>query len=231
MTEPAYTALDLSRLVRLYAALSPPTPSMMPCPPFPTPEYLARTDHQAKLFDLLAPLDNLENVRGNSLTTGCRWKYAFWKRVIGVIEQTQSEGALPGLEDEEVDTRILLHYISLQRSMNSEFRDQSTPEIRRYFYGPLGDRSAWRCVSLMEDKASISKGTTGLRSWGASVCLANYLLSNPALLVDRQVVLELGSGTGLVGILADQISVAERRTVYLTDVDPFVLERLNQNVE
>ncbi|EGG08009.1 uncharacterized protein MELLADRAFT_105471 [Melampsora larici-populina 98AG31] len=62
-----------------------------------------------------------------------------------------------------------------------------------------------------------------------SVCLANHLISNPDVLSHQKVVLELGSGTGLVGIVAHQLSVGA--TVYLTDVDLLVLERLNRNVE
>ncbi|KAH9811578.1 hypothetical protein DFH28DRAFT_981387 [Melampsora americana] len=157
-----YSALDLSRLVRLYAALSPSHPRIMPSPPFPTENYLVRTCHQAELFAALSPLDDVPDPAVSSYTKACRWKYAFWKRIIQVIENTSTEGISPESEEEGLDEQILLHYISLQRS------DQpATVDILRYFYGPLNNRSEWKCAMLMEDKASISKGTTGLRSWGA----------------------------------------------------------------
>jgi hypothetical protein len=63
-----------------------------------------------------------------------------------------------------------------------------------------------------------------------SVCLANHLILNrAALLHDHAVsVMELGSGTGLVGLVAHQLNPANR--VCLTDCNPVVLDRLEANV-
>lgn len=95
---PDYSALDLSRLVRHYAALSPSNPRMMASPPFPTEKYLVRTRHQAELFAALSPLDVTPDSAVSLDTKACRWKYAFWKRIIQVIETTSAEGISPDSE-------------------------------------------------------------------------------------------------------------------------------------
>ena len=61
-----------------------------------------------------------------------------------------------------------------------------------------------------------------------------YLYVNPALLANKSV-LELGSGTGFLGLIAADIQVGHRGTtspvLYLTDVNEGVLKRCHENMQ
>lgn len=55
-------------------------------------------------------------------------------------------------------------------------------------------------ITLRESNSFVSEGTTGLCTWEAALALADYLLEHPNQLQGKNV-LELGAGTGLLGIL------------------------------
>lgn len=67
---------------------------------------------------------------------------------------------------------------------------------------------------------------TGLTIWDGSIVLAKYLEANPAIVVNKAV-LEVGSGTGIVGIVAGLIGA--NRSV-LTDLQ-YTLKNLQHNVD
>jgi protein-lysine N-methyltransferase EEF2KMT len=70
----------------------------------------------------------------------------------------------------------------------------------------------------------VSGGTTGLRTWEASFLLSEWVLSQK---VEGMNILELGAGTGLVGILA-----AKRGAhVMLTDGSEAVVSKLDENLK
>ncbi|MBW0500350.1 hypothetical protein O181_040065 [Austropuccinia psidii MF-1] len=211
----------LSLLLRLYACLSPSNPNQIESPPFPPNQWLCRHDNQVELFNLLVIDHPLLKNQGKN------WKISFWKRVISAIEKAFLE--IEEIQEEEIDERILEYYISLQSSTIEPSLEANlkATEILTYFYGGSKDCTSWRRINLLENKLSIGNGTTGLKSWGASVCLANYLILHPEIL-DQVAILELGSGTGLLGIVAHQLNPAN--AVYLTDCNPLVLERLKQNI-
>jgi hypothetical protein len=66
---------------------------------------------------------------------------------------------------------------------------------------------------------------TGLVSWDGAVALAKYFEKFPELLSSKRV-LELGSGTGIVGIAAHFLGAG---SVRLTDL-PYAMENLNTNL-
>uniref|UniRef100_A0A3Q2CF96 Eukaryotic elongation factor 2 lysine methyltransferase n=1 Tax=Cyprinodon variegatus TaxID=28743 RepID=A0A3Q2CF96_CYPVA len=82
-------------------------------------------------------------------------------------------------------------------------------------------------VSLLENVALISEGTTGLVTWEAALHLAEWALENQQLFSGRSV-LELGSGVGLTGI-AVCCSCDPLRFVF-SDCHPAVLQKLRENV-
>ncbi|XP_056144264.1 protein-lysine N-methyltransferase EEF2KMT isoform X1 [Lampris incognitus] len=82
-------------------------------------------------------------------------------------------------------------------------------------------------VSLSENVAVISEGTTGLVTWEAALCLAEWALHNQQNFTGRTV-LELGSGVGLTGITVCR-SCKPSRYVF-TDCHPGVLQKLKANV-
>ncbi|KAK7686700.1 hypothetical protein QCA50_010300 [Cerrena zonata] len=90
-------------------------------------------------------------------------------------------------------------------------------------------------ATLLESRTTIEGGTTGLKTWPASLTLASYLIKNPDIVRNKRV-LELGCGAGLLGIVAAtvQSSRTERGTqtsITLTDVRPDVLERCQHNFQ
>ena len=67
---------------------------------------------------------------------------------------------------------------------------------------------------------------TGQILWPAASLLANYVASNPSILLSCSCALELGAGLGLVGLLA-----AQTCPVVLTDHNEVVLRVLSRNAE
>lgn len=99
------------------------------------------------------------------------------------------------------------------------------PDVVEY---PLGPGT---CVSIKECPSLISGlGTTGLRTWEGALFLASELLQNKHYqesLVDHTV-LELGCGTGLLGI--SLLLNPKVTKVYLTDGDSQLLDTLGANM-
>ncbi|XP_043945721.1 protein-lysine N-methyltransferase EEF2KMT-like [Protopterus annectens] len=82
-------------------------------------------------------------------------------------------------------------------------------------------------VTLCESIAAISEGTTGLVTWEAALCTAEWSIENPHLFSDRTV-LELGSGAGLTGIVL--CKTCHPRKYIFTDCHPSVLQGLRKNI-
>ena len=78
-------------------------------------------------------------------------------------------------------------------------------------------------VKLVENKAIISNGTTGLVTWPPSLAIIEYLLRNR--ISKGLKVLELGSGSGLLAIVLSLLDCQ----VTATDHHPTVLERIENN--
>ncbi|EEB06495.2 methyltransferase [Schizosaccharomyces japonicus yFS275] len=86
----------------------------------------------------------------------------------------------------------------------------------------LGDYN----VKINEDKNVLVKdGTTGLRTWEASMALAEYLYKHPVQSGSK--IVELGAGTGLVSILCAKMGAS----VLATDGDERVCNDLQRNAE
>ena len=86
----------------------------------------------------------------------------------------------------------------------------------------LPGREEW--IRIKEDTASISQGTTGLKTWQASLALVEYLVEHPDLIRGKRV-LELGSGCGLLGLSCYRLGAR----VTLTDYPDLVLDRIIEN--
>ena len=67
----------------------------------------------------------------------------------------------------------------------------------------------------------------GLRTWEASLHLAQYLFESPEI-VRGKTIMELGAGTGLVSLLC--AGVLGSRHVLTTDGLPHVMESLEKNI-
>ncbi|ORX64279.1 hypothetical protein BCR32DRAFT_273162 [Anaeromyces robustus] len=89
------------------------------------------------------------------------------------------------------------------------------------------DKSCNNIIKLLEDKSMISKGTTGLRTWEASLRLSEYFIQNPKICKNKNII-ELGAGIGLLSLICAKLGA---KTVLATDVNCDVLQRLQQNIE
>ncbi|XP_051988106.1 protein-lysine N-methyltransferase EEF2KMT [Xyrauchen texanus] len=87
---------------------------------------------------------------------------------------------------------------------------------------PTGD-----AVSLAENVALISEGTTGLVTWEAALYLAEWALENTHIFKNKTV-LELGSGVGLTGIVTCRSSSLNK--YIFSDCHQAVLQRLKNNI-
>ncbi|XP_072298794.1 protein-lysine N-methyltransferase EEF2KMT [Eucyclogobius newberryi] len=82
-------------------------------------------------------------------------------------------------------------------------------------------------VTLQENVAVISEGTTGLVTWEAALFLAEWALDNQQYFNNRAV-LELGSGVGLTGITV--CSSCRPSEFIFSDCHPRVLHKLRENI-
>ncbi|XP_019629577.1 PREDICTED: uncharacterized protein LOC109473885 isoform X2 [Branchiostoma belcheri] len=71
---------------------------------------------------------------------------------------------------------------------------------------------------------------TGLRLWPSARILSMYLAAHPEVLASAETILELGSGSGLVGIAAAKLC-GQPGKVVMTDHNENVLELLQENID
>ncbi|GAA5970947.1 hypothetical protein JCM21900_000681 [Sporobolomyces salmonicolor] len=177
-------------------------------------------------------------------TEGARgWKKVFWRRVVKGIEAGFDERRTRGDEqvaDEEVHPDILEAMVDLLSTPGSS-SGSAAPGVstRTYYWGELRKpRAQLNALKTREEGRMISGGTTGLRTWQACIALANHFLADPSPLLRARRTVELGSGIGLLSLIAAKLhadatdpllEVAAR--IIATDVDEKVLDMLQGNVE
>ncbi|CUS10097.1 unnamed protein product [Tuber aestivum] len=152
---------------------------------------------------------------------------------------------------QEIDERLLSLYTRLLSSLPSP--SSTTPFLptskENVTYtlppSPFSGRSIGQPITLFESRALISgSGTTGLRTWEAALALAEYLIlshlgrfysfpgaavvAGERLVEEAGSVLELGAGTGLVGIVAARLGAGR---VVVTDGDEVVCDDLKAGLE
>jgi len=89
------------------------------------------------------------------------------------------------------------------------------------------DKECNNIIRILEDKSMISKGTTGLRTWEASLRLSEYFIQNPELCKGKNII-ELGAGIGLLTLICAKMGA---KSVIATDVNADVIQRLHENIE
>lgn len=99
--------------------------------------------------------------------------------------------------------------------------ERQDEDVLGYMVGPT---TIW----LKENPHIISgQATTGLRTWEAAVYLTHYLWHHQDDIIDRRV-LELGAGTGLVGLLIAKWGVADE--VFISDGTSSLIERMGDSM-
>ncbi|KIK70540.1 hypothetical protein GYMLUDRAFT_32580 [Collybiopsis luxurians FD-317 M1] len=243
---------DIFTLLQNYASLTPLR--FIQFPP-----KISFSDMNSNLVDFI-----LLNPLLQKYPPSKQYQRSFWKAAISHLETLLAES---NGEDEEIDPRILDHYLSilpssgpLSGSSSAELRDQICD--RGLPLGEMPSRSFvthfWRLdlvqesisgvvnladyqsSSVEESRTMIERGTTGLRTWFASHMLARYLMQNTSI-VEGKRLLELGSGTGFLGIIAASLqqlqlnskktTLLESSSVWLTDVNEEVLTQCRRNVQ
>lgn len=139
------------------------------------------------------------------------YQQKFLKKLISKVEE---QGGHFGLNED-----LILHYNKLLSQLASDITPQQTCFKTFIFTDEI-------YITIKEDQYKITQGTTGLRLWGASLRLIWHLLQDSAF-VRHKNVLELGSGTGLLGLSCMLMGAA---SVLLTDCNQLVLQRLEENV-
>ncbi|NXL33749.1 EF2KT methyltransferase, partial [Glaucidium brasilianum] len=109
-------------------------------------------------------------------------------------------------------------YDTLADILNEE---ESTHCYKNYLL-PRGE-----CVTLSENVAIISGGTTGLVTWDAAFHLAEWAMEASEVFSNRTV-LELGSGIGFTGIAI--CKTCNPKTYIFSDYHPCVLKQLTENI-
>ncbi|MFS8111676.1 50S ribosomal protein L11 methyltransferase [Rhizobium jaguaris] len=95
----------------------------------------------------------------------------------------------------------------------------SIPEIRLHRAGPQS--GLWRLAEQNPEFGS----PYWAHHWGGGLVLARYLLDQPDTVAGRRV-LDLGAGSGIVGIAAAKAGAAE---VIAADVDPYAIAAIGLN--
>uniref|UniRef100_A0A6J0ULK2 Protein-lysine N-methyltransferase EEF2KMT n=1 Tax=Pogona vitticeps TaxID=103695 RepID=A0A6J0ULK2_9SAUR len=110
----------------------------------------------------------------------------------------------------------------LYEALGEVLTAKETTHCYKSYLLPSGD-----AVTLRENVAIISQGTTGLVTWDAGLYLAEWALQNPSIFCNRNI-LELGSGIGLTGIVV--CKACGPKTYTFSDHHPCVLQQLSENI-
>lgn len=223
---------DTFQLLKSYALLAPISRLCFPSP--------YTDDLQKEFIDQFILSKHFQ-----TYTPAPSYQRLFWKWVIKCIEE----------QGEEVEEFIYSYYLSLPSSSQSRILVSSAPPSPSYItYFWEGSRGLYPVYSkrqycpedcnkctLFESRSIIESGTTGLRTWAASLVLAEFLVSNKELLGKARI-LELGSGIGFLGIIVARLQIEcmedayigslspdECPSLYLTDLNERVLLRCEDN--
>ncbi|XP_073503900.1 protein-lysine N-methyltransferase EEF2KMT [Phyllobates terribilis] len=109
-------------------------------------------------------------------------------------------------------------YSALAEILNSE----DSAVCYKSYCLPTGD-----LVTLSENVAMISGGTTGLVTWEAALSLAEWAIENNEIFNNRTI-LELGSGVGLTGLVICKSCYPKKYT--FSDCHQKVLQQLKENI-
>uniref|UniRef100_A0A915EDY1 FAM86 N-terminal domain-containing protein n=1 Tax=Ditylenchus dipsaci TaxID=166011 RepID=A0A915EDY1_9BILA len=138
-------------------------------------------------------------------------------------ERTLLKSVIAKLELCKLEASDSLYSRLCEAMVSAEGEDQ-------FFHRVFLDVENDQCFVIRENCQQISNGTTGLATWHASICMAEFLRLGLSQVKNKQLnVLELGSGCGLAGICAGRY-ISRLSNLVLTDGNSEVLARLKQNV-
>uniref|UniRef100_A0A6P7G9R3 Protein-lysine N-methyltransferase EEF2KMT-like n=1 Tax=Diabrotica virgifera virgifera TaxID=50390 RepID=A0A6P7G9R3_DIAVI len=146
-----------------------------------------------------------------------KYQKLFLKYILDKLESLQAASEID-LEESTIHDDLYSAYGRLVAAGDSVEKN--------YKHYSLGKE--YKVITLKESNSLISDGTTGLRTWQASLALSEWIIQNSNSF-KQQTVLELGSGVGLTGLVLN--NVCQTKTIYLTDCHEAVLKTLCENVK
>uniref|UniRef100_A0A8D0KSI7 FAM86 N-terminal domain-containing protein n=1 Tax=Strix occidentalis caurina TaxID=311401 RepID=A0A8D0KSI7_STROC len=114
-----------------------------------------------------------------------------------------------------------------RRCFLTELIKKVKPRVLPTFFQALILIPTGECVTLSENVAIVSGGTTGLVTWDAALHLAEWAAETSVVFSNRTV-LELGSGIGFTGIAI--CKTCNPKTYIFSDYHPCVLKQLTENI-
>ncbi|KAL7979084.1 hypothetical protein Chor_015108 [Crotalus horridus] len=111
----------------------------------------------------------------------------------------------------------------LYEALGDVLKTEETTHCYKNYLLPPGD-----AITLRENVAIVSQGTTGLVTWDAGLYLAEWALENSEVFRSRRI-LELGSGIGLTGIAI--CKACHPREYIFSDHHGGVLQQLSENIQ
>ncbi|WFD42871.1 hypothetical protein MPSI1_001521 [Malassezia psittaci] len=220
--------------------------------------YDARLSPNSKKFPwpehkgLIASQDGLDSVlypERDPISASDDYNRSFLKHLISqtelAINQTsEAEQVVIGKEKQDwaVNEQLLeryVHLLSQPQSNQDTLIGAPVPQpiyLRHHFPASNGvddfvlGKSA--SIILHEEGVAISQGTTGLKTWEASYRLGAYLIeSQEQLQPEATAFLELGSGSGFLGMVLARLVGCSAARIALTDLEGNVLERLSETIK
>ncbi|KAJ3556707.1 hypothetical protein NM688_g1877 [Phlebia brevispora] len=219
----------LVNVLRGYAALAPTRSLSFPA------ELTFEVVHSFLLNDILL------NPLFTTYPPSPQYQVVFWKWALNNLEKLiDSEVYMfpPKVrwwlimpKDHEIDTQLYEHYVSLIPTTSPQTVGVKPP-IPSYVTYFWESNSGFKTATLLESRTTIETGTTGLKTWLASLVLAQFLITNPELVRSTRV-LELGCGVGLLGMIIANLQLSPEYSgghLYLSDVNAEVLDRCKNNL-
>ncbi|KZT57895.1 hypothetical protein CALCODRAFT_508470 [Calocera cornea HHB12733] len=224
-----------SLLIRQYATSIPPASLALPVCSKEACDTLISIIHDAHL---------------NTYAPARAYRTRFFKRVVDELEaradypiheciyetflsalSSPEDCAAPWLQVTAPSPAYKTHFYPLYDLLS--LTDGHSPPARQSL---CSEAQPWGRLTVFESPALVEAGTTGLRTWRSALWMAEWLLDN-ADVVRRETVLELGSGTGFLGILIAQIQLrsvtpsgSRAGEVWMTDNSEAAMERCAANV-
>ncbi|KAK4443080.1 S-adenosylmethionine-dependent methyltransferase-like protein [Podospora aff. communis PSN243] len=161
-------------------------------PEFPDDDTLRDADAQEALYRRVFAPDAV------ALPPPPRYQLRILKALVARIEGCITDWDEHGISDELMES--LSNLLSL-RMPDEAVAAQQKCYVTYHLSRLARDGGEDAEITLLESRSLLAAGgTTGLRTWEAALHLGEYLCANPGLIRGKRV-LELGAGTGYLGVL------------------------------
>lgn len=233
-------SLSANRAVQLAACLSTTNANVSgTLSPFPVDSgYVSGEEEDNHHAPAATEPEYIENLRADDYERqfAIRWLTNFIARAEELLVELNDDVRQRFIDDASY---ILASFSS---ATDAEQEDDGGAIVRNFRFAVVGQEHDDVLVQLTDGTPATGSDHTdvGLQSWGASIVVSDLMCSNPhkfdlfaQKLGDAPRIVELGAGTGLVGItmakLLPRLGV-HNAVIVVTDYHPAVLDNLRDNV-